>query len=276
VKEGKYDFTPKAIWSNIHDDTKDLIKQCLTMDEHSRPDMWGVMGSKAMSQAEASGAVYIASTTLGRQCSQAKKFDKDAEQTVNKVKTAFSMIAEVITDSQVLELRAHFKTLDVANTGMVELKDSVEKIMTMIKDNHNQQAKDLFELLNTDGISGVVNYYMYIATLSDRRKQLRREASRAVFNSLDIDKNGEISLYEITQALNKHDDPCGVIELKGKTGLVSVLEVHKIWNEMRTVFLQNEEGKVISVCGLDRSQTDEFSFESFFKSLPNSKHDSGF
>ena len=40
------------------------------------------------------------------------------------------------------------------------------------------------------------------------------EAARAVFNNFDIDKNGNISLYEIAQALAKHEDTPGWVFAK--------------------------------------------------------------
>lgn len=265
VKEGKYDFTPAGLWAGINDDTKDLISKCLTVDEDKRPDMWGVMDHKAMTDAEADGAVYTASATLGRANDQSK--DKSAANAVNMVKATFSMIAEVISDKQVTELRDLFKRLDYQDTGMIELEESVNELKDMVQD--NSEATQLLKLLNTGGITGRVNYLMYMATMTDRRRQLRREASRAVYNMLDLDKNGAISLYEIAQALEKPRDLDEVLKFKG----VSMKEVQKIWAEMKEVFIIPEEDHTKLGSQLpDR----ELTFDEFFKELPLSKDDSVF
>merc|ERR1719247_3865592 len=170
------------------------------------------------------------------------------------------MLAELISDSQVIDLRNHFKDLDEDDTGMIELQDSVEQVKSMLQD--NSEAADLLKLLDTGGVSGRVNYLMYMATMTDRRRQLRREAARAVFNHFDIDKNGNVSLYEVAQALLKDDG----IRIS-KVTQVSLKEIEKIWQEMRDVFVVHK-GQQLS----DR----EMSFDEFFKQLPSSSLDIGF
>jgi serine/threonine protein kinase len=260
VKEGKYDFTPAGLWDGISSDTKDLISKCLTVDEVQRPDFWRVMSEPAMTSAEADGAVYEASQTLGR-ASVSK--DKSAMNPVKSVKAAFSMMAELMTDSQVTELRNHFRDLDDDDTGMIELQDSVEKLRSMVQD--NPEAKDLLKLLDTGGICGRVNYLMYMATMTDRRRQLRREAARVIFNLLDGDKTGKIILSKIAQALEKDD---GLEDISKSTAKPKGSEVQKVWIEMKKVFSMTEGQKQLP----DR----ELSFDTFFRELPNSTHDSVF
>lgn len=253
IKEGKYEFNPPKIWDGITVDVKDLIKSCLTVEAEKRPNFWGIMENSCMARAEAGGAVYTASEKLGRSSDQRE--DRNAS---NHVKAAFSMMAEVISDDQVEELRTLFRELDEDNQGMVELEDTVEKIKEMVQD--DAEAAELLKLLNAGGIAGRVNYLMYMATMTDRRRQLKREAARAVFNNFDIDKNGNISLYEIAQAISKHEE----ITLS-KSSTVSYKEIQKIWLEMRLVF------------GERAGQADlEMTFDEFFKLLPSSNGDIGF
>jgi Ca2+-binding EF-hand superfamily protein len=176
------------------------------------------------------------------------------------IKTTFSMMAEVLSDEQVDQLRSMFNGIDEDGQGMIELEDAVEQIKSMIKD--NPEAADLMKVICTGGITGRVNYLMYMATMTDRRRQLRREAARAVFNHFDIDKNGNVSLYEVAQALLKDDG----IRIS-KVTQVSLKEIEKIWQEMRDVFVVHK-GQQLS----DR----EMSFDEFFKQLPSSSLDIGF
>merc|ERR1719335_306799 len=115
------------------------------------------------------------------------------------------------------------------------------------------EAEDLLKLFNSGNISGRVNYLMYLATMTDRRRHLRREAARAVFNNFDIDKNGNISLYEIAQALASTDE----ISLS-KASSVSMKEVQKIWLEMRDVF---------SLQLTEKADDQEMTFDEFYKKL---------
>lgn len=259
VKVGKFDYAPASVWSGVEDSTRDLINKCLTGNPEERPTTLGIMDHAAMQRAEADGAVYTASDVLGKSTSSTSV---GTPKSSNTVKAAFSMMAEVISDAQVEELRALFKEADEDETGMVELEDTVEKLKEMVQHNSEAtQAKDLLQLLN-QGISGRVNYTMYLATMTDRRRHLRREAARAVFNNFDIDKNGNISLYEIAQALASQDH----ISLTKITN-VSAKEVQKIWSEMREVFSTNPSEQLS-----DREMT----FDEFFKQLPKSNMDIGF
>jgi calcium-dependent protein kinase len=255
VKAARYEFTPQHVWDDVSDDIKDLIRRCLTVDAKDRIDMFSIMESRCMTKAEEEGAIYTASEKLGRNRSGPSK-----QGASPAVKAAFSMMAEVITDDQVELLRAVFKQLDTKKTGMVELEDCVDRVKDLVR--HNSGSDDLLKILDGGGIIGRVNYLMYLATMTDRRRHLRREAARAVFNNFDIDKNGNISLYEIAQALSTSEEICLT-----RINTVSYKEVQKIWFEMRVVFYQ-KPGDTIA----DREMT----FDEFFKELPNSNKDIGF
>merc|ERR1719281_1983198 len=112
---------------------------------------------------------------------------------------------------------------------MVDTLDCLETLKEMAVKCEGGEV--LTAILGDAEFNGRINYHLYLATILDRRRHLRREAARAVFNNFDIDKNGNISLYEIAQALGKHEE----ISL-GKVTTVSYKEVQKIWLEMRLVF----------------------------------------
>merc|ERR1712190_237254 len=75
---------------------------------------------------------------------------------------------------------------------------------------------------------------MYVAQLEDRRRYVRRQAASAVFSMFDVDKNGNVSLYEISQTLVKYVD-LDRTSLPKKAG-ISVDEVQRIWEEVKSVY----------------------------------------
>merc|ERR1719253_119020 len=169
IKDGKYEFKPLHVWEQVSDNVKELIRRCLVVNPDERIDIWSIMETLAMVEAESNGAVYTASEKLGRDCSKRCEFQAGN----SAIKAAFSMMADVITDEQVEALRSMFKDIDASQSGMVELVDCVERIRNMVKD--NRDAQDLLKVLN-GGLSGRVNYLMCLASLTDRRRHLRREA----------------------------------------------------------------------------------------------------
>lgn len=266
IKEAKYEFLPADKWDDAGNDVKNLISRCLTIEPHKRPDMWGIMESPCMLEAEASGAAYVASDTLGRAKQDPSACGPTESQRCASTlaKTAFSFMAEVMSDEEVTMLRALFRELDISHHGMVELELMAPRVQAMIKG--NPDADDLNKLLDTvpeNCITGRVNYLMYMATLTDRRRQLKREAARAVFNNFDIDKNGHISLYEIAQAVSKFE----VINLK-KATTVSHKEVQKIWMEMGLVF--GDKCQIQLEDQYKHLTESEMNFDEFFHMLPSS------
>merc|ERR1712113_1253544 len=141
---------------------------------------------------------------------------------------------------------------------MVEITDCREGIMRMVSGKGN--SEEMIAVLSSDALAGKVNYSMFLATMIDRRREIRREAARAVFNTFDIDKNGHVSLYEIAQALGKDLSWHGNA-LKGP--LVSEQEVVAIWDEMREVFSDKD------------LEDKEMSFDEFFKQLPKANLEIG-
>lgn len=256
IKAGDFEFTPEHIWSSVSPSTKELIKRCLVVDPDQRASIREVMAHEAMKQAEANGAEYTASDELGRVRSASEDIGRDKS---NAVKTAFNMMAEKITDDQVESLRLLFRTQDAESTGMVTLEDVLPGVLSIVE--KCEEADDLIRVIRSAGFIGRVNYTMYFATMSQRRRALRREAAWAVFNNFDIDKNGNISLYEIAQALEKQEDI-----MLNKASSVSANEVQKIWREMQVVW-RLQEGDLP-----DR----EMNFDEFFSQLPNSNKDFSF
>jgi calcium-dependent protein kinase len=258
VKEGKFEFAPAATWDPISAEAKDLVSKCLVVDAANRIDFLQIMDHGAMQKAESDGAVYSASEKLGRAGGQ-----DDRPKTFAIVKILFSLLAELLSDDQVEQLRTVFRNLDNDDSGMIEIEEALDGIKALVEEaiaetNEQNQQPELLKLLSDGSLSGRVNYLMYICTLTDRRRQMRKEAAQAVFAQFDIDKNGHISLYEIAQALAEHEN----ISLSKLGKNVSVREVQKIWREMGVVFCLSPGQHL---------PNRELTFDQFFKRLPSSK-----
>lgn len=163
------------------------------------------------------------------------------------------MLGESIDVEHIAELRAMFRDLDEDSTGMVDFSECKDTVLKMLS--HNPGAdQELVKLLSEDKLGGKVNYAMFLATMTDKRRRIRRETARAIFNTFDIDKNWKISRYEIAQTLSKEQE----VDL-GKYGTLPHKELQAVWQEMKDVFGGNS-AEISDV---------ELSFEDFFKQLPS-------
>lgn len=246
VTSGTFSFEPDAIWKDISQDVKDLLLQLMVADPEQRLDIVQVMDHPRMTQAEVDGAFYVPS--------KGEHHSGGGDTGQKNIRSAFAKLVDVLSDEQIVQLRIFFRTLDDEGSGMVELADCRLQLQQMVEG--AEGADELIALLGSNSLRGKVNYAMFLATMTDKRRHIRREAARAVFNTFDIDKNGNVSLYEIAQAMQKES------ELKGvKYGTVPPKEVQAIWVEMKEVFAQQELSDV------------EMAFEDFFKLLPRANLD---
>jgi serine/threonine protein kinase len=240
IKTGVFDYLPKNLWAEVGDDVKDVISKTVIVDSAKRLDIWGVMDSLAMVNAESDGAVFEKGPTP-------KGHVGTKESSSFTARTAFLMLAEKITDDQINELRNIFRDCDHCDTGMVEIPEIREQVIGMV--GTDDSCEELRQMLSSETFDGKVNYTMCLATMADKRRHIRRDAAHAVFNMFDIDKNGNVSLYELAQAIASEMP-------KIKTHSVSDTNIEAIWTEMVEVFGQME---------LDDT---ELTFEQFFRQLP--------
>jgi len=248
VKAGTFSFEPEGIWEEFSSGVKDLIRALMTRDPEQRPDISTVMDLPRMTQAEDEGAMYM--TAKGDGSDKGAVYDHQ-----RTIRVAFAMLSENIGDDQIIELRRIFRDLDANGSGMVNIADCRSSLVGML--NGLSGVEELRDLLASDKLSGKVNYAMFLATMTDKRRHIRREAARSVFNTFDIDKNGNVSLYEIAQALTKEKE----LRKEEKATVMNSKEIQAIWEEMREVFGELEY------------EDKELAFEDFFKQLPRANLD---
>jgi calcium-dependent protein kinase len=260
VKQGTYEWAPEERWDSVSADTKSVITNMLVVDPQKRWDIKKVKKSKVLQAALEDGAMSVC---LADKQSTSPKGEDDKRKA--NFRTVFAMLAEIVTNAQIDSLRNFFKEVDAKEVGhgMVDFGSVRQFLLDMVPDGDETMVQMLMS------VSGKVNYPMCLATMSDKRRAIRRDAAQAVFTCFDIDRNGEVSLYEIAQALARGLDPDERFAGRSGTKDISNEEVSMIWDEMRQVFGQLE------VC-VDKMDDKEMTFEEFFQQLPNSNQDISF
>lgn len=248
VKEGELVFEPEHVWDGVSQATKDLVSSLLTRDPDERPDIVGAMELPRLALAERErdsdcpaepGPTPSASSSV---------------ENASQLRNAFETLGGAISDSQLLSLKKLFREQDPGHTGAVNIGECRQGLLELLQG--TEGVDSLLKQLDDGDFAASINYTMILATMTDKRRALRREAARSVFNMFDIDKNGNVSVYEIAQAMSKET------ELReGKLGNIPQRELQAIWDEMHQVFAGQEFS--------DR----ELTFEDFFKQLPRTNLD---
>eukprot|EP00928_Gymnodinium_smaydae_P014797 TRINITY_DN15437_c0_g3_i1.p1 TRINITY_DN15437_c0_g3~~TRINITY_DN15437_c0_g3_i1.p1 ORF type:complete len:871 (-),score=107.79 TRINITY_DN15437_c0_g3_i1:163-2775(-) len=243
IQSGSYSFSPESIWHGISKETTDIIKACVIVNPDERLDIWSLMELKGIQQAEEDGALYT-----GLRSNSPQEKGDNAQKILRSV---FSIMAESLNDDQINNLRRMFRRLDSCERGMVEISECKDELRNMLQEEFVNND-ELFGLIDNESFAGKVNYSLFLANMTDRRRHIRRDAARMIFDSFDIDKNGLVSLYELAQALEMEE----LRSLNNPKSSPSDVEIKAIWQEMKAAF------------GGQNLQDKEFTFEEFFKQLP--------
>jgi len=240
VKSGHFTFEPERVWSDVSTEAKDLVKSLMTKDPKQRLDIHQVMDLPRFVRAETEGALISPS---GDNPGASGFLDSLVE-----LRTAFSNLVEKIDDDQIFDLRMLLRDFDTHGSGNVDISDCREDLIGMFSDDENMD--EIVNVLQNTALQGKLNYAMFIATMTDKRRHIRREAARHVFNTFCRERKGVASKTDIKQALQaeqKYQRDCGPISQK---------ELEAVWEEMQEVFISFDDA--------DK----ELNFEDFFRLLP--------
>jgi len=129
---------------------------------------------------------------------------------MNKLqKSIISFVSYRYTFTQTKELTDIFKSIDKNSDGvltMTEFKEGLDYFNSKIGLNLNEEELALlFEGIDLDK-SGTINYNEFLASTLDYKKELKLEHIYEAFKSFDSDKNGKISLKEISDIIKPIND----------------------------------------------------------------------
>eukprot|EP00928_Gymnodinium_smaydae_P008494 TRINITY_DN13092_c0_g1_i1.p1 TRINITY_DN13092_c0_g1~~TRINITY_DN13092_c0_g1_i1.p1 ORF type:complete len:961 (+),score=234.20 TRINITY_DN13092_c0_g1_i1:88-2883(+) len=250
IKKGDFKLPTRP---EVSDELKELLSKMLVVDPSQRLDCWGTMEHAYMVDAETHGAVIANSDESG------KNNTTEEENGHKLIRIAFDTMAEMLNDDQLQSLRNLLRELDFSESGLIDFVEAREPLCRLLSEEleEGSAARELIAQLQTQEMVGKINYLMILATMTDKRRCMRREAARTIFNVFDIDKNGNVSPYEIVQALRKSDDLNAL-----RPGATKAMMA--IWEEMKDVF--NEEKAAL---GTGR----DMPFEEFFRQLPKAGRD---
>ncbi|KAI3522506.1 hypothetical protein L1887_00340 [Cichorium endivia] len=195
VLRGNLDFVSEP-WPSISSSAKDLVKKMLKSDPKERLTAVEVLNHPWMREDGDASDKPIDIAVLTRM----KQF-----RAMNKLKkVALKVIAENLSEEEIIGLKEMFKSMDTDNSGTItfeELKAGLPKLGTKLSES---EVRQLMEAADVDG-NGTIDYIEFISATMHLNRVEREDHLYKAFEYFDKDKSGYITVEELEHALKKYN-----------------------------------------------------------------------
>lgn len=195
ILRGHMDFVSEP-WPSISSSAKDLVKKMLRADPKERLSASEVLNHPWMRVDGDASDKPLDIAVLTRM----KQF-----RAMNKLKkVALKVIAENLSEEEIIGLKEMFKSMDTDNSGTItfeELKAGLPKLGTKLSES---EVKQLMEAADVDG-NGSIDYIEFITATMHMNRVEREDHLYKAFEYFDKDKSGYITVGELEQALKKYN-----------------------------------------------------------------------
>ncbi|XP_047969498.1 calcium-dependent protein kinase 1-like [Salvia hispanica] len=195
ILRGHLDFVSDP-WPSISSSAKDLVKKMLMADPKSRLTAIEVLNHPWMREDGDAPDKPLDIAVLTRM----KQF-----RAMNKLKKlALKVIAENLSEEEIMGLKEMFKSMDTDNSGTItyeELKAGLPKLGTKLSES---EVRQYMEAADVDG-NGTIDYIEFITATMHMNRMEREDLLYKAFEFFDKDKSGYITVEELEQALKQYN-----------------------------------------------------------------------
>ncbi|KAL3498933.1 hypothetical protein ACH5RR_041665 [Cinchona calisaya] len=195
ILRGHLDFSSDP-WASISSSAKDLVKKMLRADPKERLSAVEVLNHPWMREDGEASDKPLDIAVLTRM----KQF-----RAMNKLKkVALKVIAENLSEEEIIGLKEMFKSMDIDNSGTItfeELKAGLPKLGTKLSES---EVRQLMEAADVDG-NGTIDYIEFITATMHMNRMEREDHLYTAFEYFDKDKSGYITMEELEHALKEYN-----------------------------------------------------------------------
>lgn len=216
VKKGEFDF-PSPDWDDISSQAKHFIRSLLKTDVKQRPTAREALEHPWFSLASQESVPQAISGIKG----SLERFIN-----MNKLRrAALQVIAEQLTETELVGLRATFDAMDTNKDGKLtyhELQQALENEgFDMLKD-------ELVSIMNGLGLDDTneIQYSEFLAATMDMNYAIREENILRAFQNFDAEGKGELTYHDLVEVMGSEDharELVGEVDLNGD-GVISYEE----------------------------------------------------
>jgi calcium-dependent protein kinase len=195
VLQGDIDFRSDP-WPEISPAAKDLVKKMLRHDPKHRLTAHEVLTHHWIKEDGEAPDKPLDSAVLTR----LKQFSA-----MNKMKKlALKVIAESLSEDEIMGLKEMFKCMDTDNSGTItfeELKEGLQKQGSKLAES---EVRQLMQAADVDG-NGTIEFNEFITATMHMNKMEKEEHLYIAFQHFDTDHSGYITIDELEQAMTRNN-----------------------------------------------------------------------
>lgn len=195
ILRGHIDFYSDP-WPAVSKSAKDLVKKMMRADPKERLTAAEVLNHPWMREDGDASDKPLDVAVLTRM----KQF-----RAMNKLKkVALKVIAESLSEEEIIGLKEMFKSMDTDNSGTItfeELKAGLSKLGTKLSES---EVRQLMEAADVDG-NGAIDYIEFITATMHMNRMEKEDHLYRAFEYFDKDKSGYITKEELESALKKYN-----------------------------------------------------------------------
>ncbi|KAL9329982.1 hypothetical protein ACSQ67_004985 [Phaseolus vulgaris] len=195
ILRGHIDFASDP-WPSISTSAKDLVKKMLRADPKERLSAVEVLNHPWMRVDGDASDKPLDIAVLSRM----KQF-----RAMNKLKkVALKVIAESLSEEEIIGLKEMFKSMDTDNSGTItfeELKAGLPKLGSKLSES---EVRQLMDAADVDG-NGTIDYIEFITATMHMNRMEREDHLYKAFEYFDNDRSGYITMEELESALKKYN-----------------------------------------------------------------------
>jgi calcium-dependent protein kinase len=195
VRAGRYDFNSEE-WGTVSAEAKDLISRLLLVDPSKRLTAEQVLAHPWLSGGAPSSDIQLSRNIF----TSLKRFTGH-----NKLKkVALGLIADEMTESEIVELKKQFMAIDTDGNGVITVAELADALRAMGHGMIEEEVIELVKGIDIDG-DGLVDYPEFLAATMQRNLANKEEYLVNAFNYFDTNNKGVITKADLVQFMGSED-----------------------------------------------------------------------
>ncbi|KAL0920115.1 hypothetical protein M5K25_009226 [Dendrobium thyrsiflorum] len=195
ILNGDVDYTSDP-WPSISNEAKTLVSSMLQVDPKDRPSAADILKHPWVRIDGNASDEPIDITVIARM--------KQFKNTNKFKKVALKVIAESLSEDEIVGLIQMFKSMDTDNSGTItfdELKEGLTKLGTKQSES---EVRQLMEAADVDG-DGLIDYVEFVTATMHMNRMERENRLYKAFLYFDEDRSGYITMEELKHVLNQYN-----------------------------------------------------------------------